>query len=83
MSDRINYSALTGFVVMKSWYSPRFGPYSVHHSKVVRLYTYKPDADAVVESLNKECTMCPRRTAQKTKYWVDDRLLSIRVRNHQ
>lgn len=81
--EKSTHTQMTAFVVMKSWYSPRFGPHCVQHTKVMRAYTYKPDADTDVEKLNKECTMCPRRTAQKTKYWVDDRRLNIRVRNHQ
>ena len=75
------FTPINAFIVMKSWYSPRYGPYSVQYTKAMRGYTYKPDADKDAEVLNQECVHCPRRTAQKTRYWVDDRRLNVRIRN--
>lgn len=80
--EKSSHSQMNAFIVMKSWYSPRYGPYSTQHTKVMRGYTYKPDADADAEKLNQECKFCPTRTAQKTRYWVDNRRLNIRVRNN-
>ena len=65
---------------MKSWYSPRYGPYSVQYSKVMRAYSHKQDADFVIEKLNEECKMCPTRTAQKTRYYLGERRLCNMMR---
>ena len=62
--EKSTHTQMTAFVVMKSWYSPKYGPYSVQHTKVMRAYTYKPDADADVEKLNQECNLSKKNCTE-------------------
>lgn len=79
--QRRNYTPLKTYVLRKEWYYPRFGPHAVHYDKIVRGYSYKPDALVDAENLNKECLQCPTRTAQKAHYYLQELPMYVRVRN--
>lgn len=78
---RRDYTPVRAYVIRKSWYYPRFGPYAQHYDKEVRGYTYKPDALMEIEKLNQECKSCPTRTAQSTKYYLQTPDLYVRIKN--
>lgn len=80
-APKSQYSQVRAYVMRKSWYSPKYGPYAVHYDKEVRGYTYKPEVMQMIDQLNAECKQCPRRTAQKTHYYLQENMLSIRVKN--